>query len=69
LPQKRVTDIDSSRVRIFYRKIRRQDKPNSYAKAGITQKVVEKCGMIYIGLQEVEGYPVKTWEIYNPSVR
>jgi len=50
-----VTDIDSSRVRIFYLKIRRQYKPDSYAKAGITQKVVEKCGMIYIGLQEVEG--------------
>ena len=32
-------------------------------------KVLEKCGMTYIGQQEVEGYPVKTYEILNPSVR
>lgn len=32
-------------------------------------KVLEKCGMTYIGEQEVEGYPVKTYEIFNPSVR
>ena len=31
-------------------------------------KVLEKCGMTYIGLQEVDGYPVKTYEIFNPSV-
>jgi len=32
-------------------------------------KVLEKCGMSYIGDQEVDGYPVKTYEIYHPSVR
>ena len=32
-------------------------------------KVLEKCGMIYIGREEVDGFPVKTYEIYNPSVR
>ena len=32
-------------------------------------KVLKKCGMNYIGDEEVEGYPVKTYEIYNPSVR
>lgn len=32
-------------------------------------KVLEKCGMIYVGIQEVDGYPVKTYEIFNPSVR
>lgn len=32
-------------------------------------KVLEKCGMIYVGIQEVDGFPVKTYEIYNPSVR
>ena len=32
-------------------------------------KVLEKCGMIYIGDEEVDGYPVKTYEIWNPSVR
>jgi len=31
-------------------------------------KVLEKCGMTYIGNEEVDGYPVKTYEIYNPSV-
>lgn len=31
-------------------------------------KVLEKCGMTYIGEQEVDGYPVKTYEIFNPSV-
>ncbi|HET9747390.1 MAG TPA: GNAT family N-acetyltransferase [Chitinophagaceae bacterium] len=31
-------------------------------------RVLEKCGMIYTGIQEVDGYPVKTYEIYNPSV-
>jgi ribosomal-protein-alanine N-acetyltransferase len=29
-------------------------------------KVLENCGMIYIGDQEVDGYPVKTYEIHNP---
>jgi RimJ/RimL family protein N-acetyltransferase len=32
-------------------------------------KVLEKCGMTYIGEQEVKGFPVKTYEIFNPSVR
>jgi RimJ/RimL family protein N-acetyltransferase len=32
-------------------------------------KVLEKCGMSYIGDEEVDGYPVKTYEIWNPSVR
>jgi ribosomal-protein-alanine N-acetyltransferase len=32
-------------------------------------KVLEKCSMTYIGDEEVDGYPVKTYEILNPSVR
>jgi RimJ/RimL family protein N-acetyltransferase len=32
-------------------------------------RVLEKCGMIYTGTRQVDGYPVKTYEIYNPSVR
>ena len=32
-------------------------------------KVLEKCGMTYIGIQEGDGYPVKTFEVSNPSVR
>ena len=32
-------------------------------------KVFEKCGMNYIGDEEVDGYPVKTYELYHPSVR
>ena len=32
-------------------------------------KVLEKCGMTYIGDEKVDGYPVKTYEIWNPSVR
>jgi len=32
-------------------------------------KVLEKCGMTYIGDEEVDGYPVRTYEIWNPSVR
>ena len=31
--------------------------------------VLEKCGMAYIGNEEVDGYPVKTYEICHPSVR
>ena len=31
-------------------------------------KVLEKCGMANIGEQEIEGYPVKTYEIFSPSV-
>ena len=29
--------------------------------------VLEKCGMRYMGEAEVDGYPVKTYEIYNPA--
>ena len=32
-------------------------------------KVLEKCGMTYAGDEEVDGYPVKTYEIFAPSVR
>ena len=32
-------------------------------------KVLEKCGMTYIGVQEVDDYPVRTYEIFNPSVK
>lgn len=32
-------------------------------------RVLEKCGMNYTGMQEVDGWPVKTYEIHNPSVR
>ena len=32
-------------------------------------KVLEKCGMAYVGNEEVDGYPVKTYELYHPSVR
>lgn len=32
-------------------------------------KVLEKCGMTYTGMQEVDGWPVRTYEIKNPSVR
>lgn len=32
-------------------------------------KVLEKCGMAYTGDEEVDGYPVRTYEIWNPSVR
>ena len=32
-------------------------------------KVLEKCRMVYIGNGEVGGFPVKIYEIYNPSVR
>lgn len=32
-------------------------------------KVLEKCGMTYIGRGEVDGFPVKIYEIFNPSVQ
>ena len=32
-------------------------------------KVLEKCGMTYIRDEEVDGYAVKTYEIFTPSVR
>ena len=31
-------------------------------------KVLEKCKMTFMGIEEVDGYPVRTYEIYNPSV-
>jgi RimJ/RimL family protein N-acetyltransferase len=31
-------------------------------------KVLEKCGMNYIGEEEIEGYLHKTYELFNPSV-
>ena len=34
-----------------------------------TWKVLEKCGMRYIGDHEVEGFPVRVYEIFNPSVQ
>jgi RimJ/RimL family protein N-acetyltransferase len=32
-------------------------------------KVLEKCGMTYIGNEEADRYQVKAYEILNPSVR
>jgi len=32
-------------------------------------KVLEKCGMDFIGEEEIEGYPHKTYEIFGPSVQ
>lgn len=32
-------------------------------------KVLEKCGMTYIGNEKVDDYPVKTYEIWTPFVR
>lgn len=29
-------------------------------------KVLEKCGMTYIGMQEIEGHQLRTYEIRNP---
>lgn len=29
--------------------------------------VLEKCGMKYIGIGEVDGYPVNSYEIFNPG--
>ena len=31
--------------------------------------VLEKCNMTYIGEYEMDGHPVLTYEIFNPSVR
>ena len=31
-------------------------------------RVLEKCGMTYIGEENVDGFPVRTYEIFNPSV-
>ena len=31
-------------------------------------KVLENCGMVYIREEEVDGYPVRTYEIHRPSV-
>ena len=32
-------------------------------------RVLEKCGMIYTGNEEVDGYPVRRYEAINPFVR
>lgn len=32
-------------------------------------RVLEKCGMTYIGNEEVDGYPVRTYEAISPFVR
>lgn len=32
-------------------------------------RVLEKCGMIYTGLGEVDGFPVKVYELFSPSVQ
>jgi [ribosomal protein S5]-alanine N-acetyltransferase len=32
-------------------------------------KVLEKCGMKYIGKEMVDGHPARTYEIINPSIR
>lgn len=31
-------------------------------------KVLEKCGMVYIGEELVDGHPAKTYEMLNPSI-
>jgi RimJ/RimL family protein N-acetyltransferase len=32
-------------------------------------KILEKCGMSYMGVEFVDGYPAKTYEIFNPFIR
>jgi len=32
-------------------------------------RVLEKCGMSYMGVEFVDGYPAKTYEIFNPFIR
>lgn len=32
-------------------------------------RVLEKCGMVYTGNEQVDGYPVRTYEAINPFVR
>jgi len=32
-------------------------------------KVLEKCGMTFIGDQIADGHPAKTYEIINPLIR
>lgn len=32
-------------------------------------RVLEKCGMRYIGMDEIDGHPVRVYEIRNPFVR
>ena len=35
----------------------------------VSCKVLEHCGMLYIGMQEVEGYNLRTYQIKNPLNR
>ena len=32
-------------------------------------KVLEKCGMKFIGIQVVENHPARTYELFNPLIR
>jgi len=51
--------------KLILRQITGRAEPENIA----SWKVLEKCGMAYMGMQEVDGWPVKTYEIHNPSVR
>ena len=31
-------------------------------------KVLEKCGLTYIGESEIDGFPIRTYEIFNPNL-
>jgi [ribosomal protein S5]-alanine N-acetyltransferase len=31
-------------------------------------RVLEKCGLEYIGIEEIDGFKLKTYEILNPSI-
>lgn len=31
-------------------------------------RVLEKCGMLYVGEETVDGHPAKTFEMYNPFI-
>ena len=33
-----------------------------------SQRVLDKCGMTYIGEEVVDGHPAKTYEVRNPSI-
>lgn len=35
----------------------------------LSWKGLEKCGMTFIGEEEVEGYPARVYEIINPLIR
>ena len=32
-------------------------------------RVLEKCGMLFTGLGEVDGFPVRVYELFSPSVQ